>query len=647
MARGESQHSRLSIELFGEFNYQIGDKAFQSLKSRKTEAVLLALALSGEGGLSRKLLVELLWPELTNKGALAGLRQALARIRRLFPYALIVPRPGWIALSRLHVRCDYWDLLFSIKAQKTNRFHIPTNPILTTFPTPTPEFEDWVLRKKRTGLESLRTKLDSLIKQSDIPSNVRDRACQVQIMLSETEEPLIATVLDFYRETDQHADYSRLRLTYIEQLEKQLGLQPSAEFLSEYAEPLSKNVSTKSEVSPLEFTEKRSEAPVLEISETFRIRSQNEDISYLSESIPMDIMSRLTRQNWFDVRLIDPDDLKKPKISDLMNSYHLDGTIHALDDTLAVTVRLRNRLDGTVPWSHKFSGSIARQEETQAKVVDIMAETILTKLVDAVADDATRLATSFPESVWITSMKARNLFWQTSPEKNLEARQLLDPIIDQNFAPVSAMVTATFTRLLAIWSGWNEDPDTLMKDAMRISERAVRLYPTDPWSHFCLATCFCASREHTKGLRTINRALDLHDSFASGLGLRGHMLVFCGETSQARKDLKQSIRLNPLDPHLGLWLNTFAMLEYLEGHYEAALEWSTKAISVSSYWSQFYTVQACIFDALGRTDEAQQSFDIFKKLTPNINRQNWIYSHPCGTPEIRDAFEARLIKYGL
>jgi len=124
----QNRLGHLTLTLFGEFNYQISNGAYQSLKSRKSEAVLLALALSEPGGMSRGALVNQLWPDLTNDRARAGLRQALSRIRALSPEAIVVPRAGWVSLSRENVTCDLWDLQAATqKGVSTEILPLPAN----------------------------------------------------------------------------------------------------------------------------------------------------------------------------------------------------------------------------------------------------------------------------------------------------------------------------------------------------------------------------------------------------------------------------------------------------------------------------------------------------------------------------------------
>ena len=224
---------------------------------------------------------------------------------------------------------------------------------------------------------------------------------------------------------------------------------------------------------------------------------------------------------------------------------------------------------------------------------------------------------------------------------------LLEPVIQHASPPISALVTATFTRLLYVWSAWGENLDPEMKDAIRIAEKAVRLYPNDPWAHFSLATCFCALQEHDRALRTINRAITLHDSFAIGLGLRGHIKVFSGYMDDGEDDLLKSLSLNSADPHYGIWQNSLGVAAFLKGKFQTALEWVHKATSTNSYWMQNYALLVCVHSALGNEDKALENYNSLKQIAPTFSRDNWLYSHPLGTEKVQDKFLAQLSKFGF
>ena len=55
----------LLIRLYGDFVFEKNLNQPLSFKSRKTEAVLLTLALNRDAGASRDMLCGLLWPDLT------------------------------------------------------------------------------------------------------------------------------------------------------------------------------------------------------------------------------------------------------------------------------------------------------------------------------------------------------------------------------------------------------------------------------------------------------------------------------------------------------------------------------------------------------------------------------------------------------
>jgi len=635
----------LIINLFGEFKYQIAGTGAQSLKSRKSEAVLLALALSGNDGLSRQALVALLWPDLKQDRARAGLRQALSRIRGLAPHIFVSPRSGWIALSPNNVACDFWKLDSAIKGQMIEGAHLPVASLLTLFPSPTSEFEDWVVTKKRFLIERLRADLDRMVKNESSEISTRELACKALSTLTKTDERCISTLLDFYYETNNLKQYEVRRRQYIDQLEKELGLKPSVKFLEKYTQITgAENKSSEPSRQETAF-----HSPILAIVEEFRLIGAQEHQSFLAKALPEEIISHLIRQEWIDVKAISPSepDNTREKGQSYRHAFSVYGSIKFEQNHITVTVRLTNQATGKIIWSQSIEEPLSDNQSELPNIIDIISESLLTKMVDSTAEFAATIPDGSPSGDWVNTMKARRLFWQTSRENNQKAKTLLQPIIEKNTAPISALVTATFTRLLTVWSAWEDQWDDEMRDARLVAQKAVRLYPSDPWSHFALATCFCAMRKHDDSMRTIEHALTLHDSFSTGIGLRGHIKVFCGLADEGREDLLKALTLNPVDPHLGIWQNSISIASFLKGENETALEWVVKAQSSNSYWLQNYVVLVCVHSALGNQKEAKSSFKSLMKLAPNFSRENWLYSHPFGNRSTENAFLIHLRKYGF
>jgi tetratricopeptide (TPR) repeat protein len=162
-----------------------------------------------------------------------------------------------------------------------------------------------------------------------------------------------------------------------------------------------------------------------------------------------------------------------------------------------------------------------------------------------------------------------------------------------------------------------------------------------------LATCFCALQKHELALRTVDRALQLHSSFATALGLKGHIQVFSSDTKNGRTNLLRSIELNSVDPHFGIWLNSLAVADFLDGDYESALKWIEKATSTNSYWLQNYVLLSCLFSATGELEKARKNFEKLKKVAPRFSRDNWLYSHPFAHLEVENKFLGHLRQFGF
>lgn len=82
---------RLELTTFGGVDIRINDRPIESLSARKTQALLVYLAVTGQKQ-SRQTLAGLLWPDIPEENALLNLRVALARSPNIKPYLTIKRR---------------------------------------------------------------------------------------------------------------------------------------------------------------------------------------------------------------------------------------------------------------------------------------------------------------------------------------------------------------------------------------------------------------------------------------------------------------------------------------------------------------------------------------------------------------------------
>ena len=112
---------------------------------RRTLALLAALAIAGEGGLSRDKIVGLLWPETDSERARHSLTQALYAARRALEADDLFTVNADVRLNRQRLVCDVNELEAALDSGDLERaVALYTGPFLDGFYlSGSPEFEQW------------------------------------------------------------------------------------------------------------------------------------------------------------------------------------------------------------------------------------------------------------------------------------------------------------------------------------------------------------------------------------------------------------------------------------------------------------------------------------------------------------------------
>ena len=112
---------------------------------RRTLALLAALAIAGEGGLSRDKIVGLLWPETDSERARHSLTQALYAARRALEADDLFTVNADVRLNRQRLLCDVNELEAALDSGDLERaVALYTGPFLDGFfLAGSPEFEQW------------------------------------------------------------------------------------------------------------------------------------------------------------------------------------------------------------------------------------------------------------------------------------------------------------------------------------------------------------------------------------------------------------------------------------------------------------------------------------------------------------------------
>jgi len=658
--------TQLYVNLFGVFNYLDRERKLFSFKSRKTAAVLLALCLVGPRGIRREDLAFLLWPDLTEARAKAGLRRALSRIRAISASSLYKPSSGWVAINEKVVSCDLWVIQQAIegKSRISQSLLCPTEGFLVSFPNPTDTFSEWVTAKIDSNKNTLKMRLFAVLNGESSAKLDKQLAAQFLLLIFPIDPIVNDRVLSFLRhnndiklfesvfEAFERRSYARGKSSKLNQLSKK-----NRTFL----EKLSSIQSSRPSKSPIYPSRRKNESqhhikPIL-VVESFKFLGTYADVKYLGEAISEELIQRLSKQNWFSVQYLGLPNSYKPKgvknhaLNKLCNNYNLSGTVLADENTIRISVRLSDSDSGFVYWSAQYDDEMKNILSVHTEIVGKISEILSSKLISVEAKNISENAISDDSEltldVWENTMRARNLFWRTSRINNQKAKALLEPVIKTEFPPIPALVTAAFTRLVDTWSLWSEKPIDDIEYARRIAERAVQLDPSDPWSYFTLGTCLGAAGNLKSAIYSFDRSLELNPNFSASIGARGKYKIFNGNIEEGEKDLIVALEMNDLDPHYGLWQQAYGIAKFLQGDFDEALFWCERAISTNSYWYHNYILSAAILSMQGNLQLGHKEYAKVLKFLPKINSTNWFYGDPFKNQKDKRKFVEALSVYGF
>jgi adenylate cyclase len=152
-------------------------------------------------------------------------------------------------------------------------------------------------------------------------------------------------------------------------------------------------------------------------------------------------------------------------------------------------------------------------------------------------------------------------------------------------------------------------------------------------------------KEYDKGIREIERAVELEPNGADAHMFLGMGLRFAGRAEEAVPILKKAIRLNPHAP--GLYLNLLAGAYREIEKYEEAVVWGEKAVRQNPKNVLSRVTLCSIYSLTGRMDEARVQAKEIMRLNPNISVDRIARTDPQKNQVAKNRYIDALRKAGL
>lgn len=337
----------------------------------------------------------------------------------------------------------------------------------------------------------------------------------------------------------------------------------------------------------------------------FPFKSEDEGSLILNYGLTEDIVAGLSASKWslvFDSGTsfsFSGTDLEpRTAAKQLKATYVVHGRLRRIRDRVRATFYLTEVSSGKSLWTQQFDRNADEvfdmEDEIKHHLLAVIEPEFLRNEEQMIKSRNTNL------KGWELIMKARQLFWQITPKKNLAARALVEEVIETNEPDARAWGILAMTHLSDAWNGWSDSIGQSLSLADKASREALKIDDMDAWAHHTRSAVTGTMGDLAQAEANLERALDINLHFASALGDMARIKVFSGNTADAEDFALRAMALSPRDPHYSLWCYWIALFHFVEERYEEALPWLDKGNAIRPDWLIFIRLKAVCLAYLGK-----------------------------------------------
>ena len=320
--------------------------------------------------------------------------------------------------------------------------------------------------------------------------------------------------------------------------------------------------------------------------------------------------------------------------------YVLEGSVQRDQNRVRVNAQLIDGETGAHIWADRFEEDVANLFKLQDQVVARLANTLRYELVRAEAEkDA---GSKNPDAIDL-AMRGRALLWPPFTKEKIDtARTFFENAlkVDANSSDALAGDAYTYTLEFAFGSK-NSETDYDAK-ILSQADRSITLDRDNMQAYLAKSFYLLVSRRPNDALRAADAGLAIDSNSAPLLATRSIAETYLRQFEQAKSDVQQAMRLSPRDPALSQWHNFMADAEIGLGHFDSAIDESSKAIDGGYRVFYSYLNLAVAHAFKGEMDEAKAALTEARRLNPKLSVK-WLTERK---PVLQPAFDG-LRKAGL
>jgi DNA-binding SARP family transcriptional activator/TolB-like protein len=601
------------------------------IRSRKSLAVIVYIALSESRQETRERLVGLFWSETEEAKARASLRQTLRDLRRCFAevgYLGLQTEKLSIELDARSIAVDFWDVLSEAAAKRVHPKLLEAprlaDRLLANLDDIDPSFRTWVLAKRQTFNDRLLRMLEDALRSYEVDVDAKKRIAEALICLDPTHEEAARSLMRARAQEGDVAAALRVYKSLWDLLGDEYDMEPSAKTQALVAEikqgtlesspPMAPGRDTPSPL-PGEITLPQAARGIvvpqpeptpastpqkiaLRVNH-FQMNGVPPDKAHLVHGFRHHLIASLIRfREWSVVDDVQGSgDARQPRAT---AQYSIDATAYQAGETANVVLTLRQNESNLFVWSETFELKLENWFEAQQRIMRRLTTSLNVQLS---AERLMRLAGEPDVSLTVYDrwLRGQTMMWRFHQGDWDRAAQIFEDCIRDapNFSPAYSSLAGWNNAVHIAQPGVFRDPERARHN-VELARKAVQLDALDARAQLCLGWAHAMAKQYAQAEPHMDVACELNDSDPWMKVASSLFYSFRGKFDRADALARQALEMT-LVPSLTDWAY-FVSIRFIIGDYEAALDAAERAQDVIRTLRAW---KAAALFHLGRRDEAR------------------------------------------
>jgi TolB-like protein/DNA-binding winged helix-turn-helix (wHTH) protein/cytochrome c-type biogenesis protein CcmH/NrfG len=386
----------------------------------------------------------------------------------------------------------------------------------------------------------------------------------------------------------------------------------------------------------------------------FQNMSGDPEQEYFADGLTEDIITGLSRQQWFFVIARNSSFTFKGEAVDVRKvasqlgvRYVLEGSVRRAADRVRVTGQLIDAANGIHLWADRFDRELSDifdlQDEITNKVIGSVGPQIL-------VTEAARVRRNPPQSIdaWDLVIHALPHMWRMSTEEQRRAQDLLIQAIavDPEYAHAHGLLGWSYVNMFNLDT--RRPLGEFTTKALESGGKAVALDDQEPWGHLVVGLGHARQRRPAFAVSHLTQSIHLNPSFALAHAGLGYAFACGGEPERGLQALEQAQRLSPRDPFLAIYAPIVRyMALFALGRYEETIAVCRATAARHPDHAGAWRLMTVSLGLLGRIDEAKEALAHTLTLQPDFALAHVETNTAFADPGDRARFLEGLRKAGL